>query len=425
MHNESEKLSIFARRKPDESDNYYLPMQRLKIISDDKIPFLKGVMEPYVDIIYLSGAKTTADDVKDADAIFTRTRTKCNESLLKGSNVKLIATATIGYDHIDTDYCDAAGIRWVNAPGCNSWSVHQYITTAIATLAVKRNLKLSELTLGVIGVGNVGSKVARAAEALGMCVLLNDPPRADKEGPDAFTDLDTLLSESDIVTCHTPLTKPSQISPLSLGERSGERLSFSSYPTHHLASDDFFAKMKNGAVFINSSRGPVVDTEALKLAIKTKLSAYILDVWEGEPVLDSSLLEGAFIGTPHIAGYSSDGKANGTAACVHEFCSFFGLDILKDWYPESIPPPPFPTTFSIDGAGKSDEQIIYEAVTHTYPILEDSSRLKNSPSTFEEQRGGYWIRREFKNFTLTLENVNPTVSDTLKNIGFKIISENI
>ena len=381
-------------------------MKRLKIIADDKIPFLKGVMEPYVDITYLSGAKTSADDVKNADAIFTRTRTKCNESLLKSSSVKLIATATIGFDHIDTNYCDNAGIHWINAPGCNSWSVHQYITTAIATLAFQRKLKLKELTIGVIGVGNVGSKVARAAEALGMRILLNDPPRADKEGPEAFTDLDTLLSESDIVTCHTPLTKLL-------------------YPTYHLASDVFFSKMKDGAVFINSSRGPVTDTEALKRAIKTKLSAYILDVWEGEPVLDASLLEGAFIGTPHIAGYSSDGKANGTAACVHEFCSFFGLDILKDWYPESIPPPPVPTTFVIDGTGKSDEQIIYEAVTHTYPILEDSTRLKNSPETFEEQRGGYWIRREFKNFTLTLVNVNPTISESLKNIGFKIYPENI
>ena len=409
-------------------------MKRLKIIADDKIPFLKGVMEPYVDIVYLPGAKINAEDVKEADAIFTRTRTKCNESLLKDSSVKLIATATIGYDHIDTSYCDSTGIRWVNAPGCNSWSVQQYITTAIVTLAYKRNLKLKDLTIGVIGVGNVGSKVARAAEALGMRVLLNDPPRADKEGHEAFTDLDALLSESDIVTCHTPLTKPlsqgegqgeKRSFTLSLGEGLGERLPSPFYPTYHLASHDFFNKMKDGAIFINSSRGPVTDTEALKRAAKTKLSAYILDVWEGEPNLDASLLEGSFIGTPHIAGYSSDGKANGTAACVHEFCKFFGLDILKNWYPESIPPPPVPTSFTIDAEGKSDEQIIYEAITHTYPILEDSARLKNSPATFEEQRGGYWIRREFKNFTLTLENANPGVLESLNNIGFIINSGNI
>ncbi len=380
-------------------------MQRLKIIADDKIPFLKGVMEPYTDIIYLPGAKISAEDVKDADAIFTRTRTKCDESLLKNSQVKLIATATIGYDHIDTDYCDTAGIHWVNAPGCNSWSVQQYITTAIVSLAYQRGLRLPELTLGVIGVGNVGSKVARAAEALGMRVLLNDPPRADQEGTEAFTPLDKLLAESDMVTCHTPLTKEAP------------------YPTYHLASNEFLNRMKNGVVFINTSRGPVTDSEALKFAVKTKLSDYILDVWESEPLPDASLLADAFIGTPHIAGYSSDGKANGTAACVHEFCSFFGLDILKDWYPESIPPPPMPTMFSIDGTGKSNEQIIYEAVTHTYPIREDSERLKKSPETFEEQRGGYWIRREFKNFTIKPKNIDIAVLKSLKGIGFKIDSD--
>ena len=381
-------------------------MKRLKIIADDKIPFLKGVMEPYADIIYLPGAKTTAGDVRDADAIFTRTRTKCNEALLKGSRVRLIATATIGFDHIDTAYCETAGIRWVNAPGCNSWSVQQYITAAIATLAYQRKFSLSGLTIGVIGVGNVGSKVAKAAEALGMRVLLNDPPRADREGAGMFVSLDALLSESDIVTCHTPLTKEGP------------------YPTYHLASDLFFSKMKEKAVFINTSRGPVTDTGALKQAIKkNKLSDYILDVWEGEPDPDPDLLNGAFIGTPHIAGYSSDGKANGTAACVREFCRFFGIDALKDWYPESVPQPPMPTTFTIDGEGKSDVQIIYEAITHTYPIREDSDRLRQTPSAFETLRGGYWIRREFKNFTIRPENVNQNISESLKNIGFNI--ENI
>ena len=383
-----------------------MPMQRLKIIADDKIPFLKGVMESYADIIYLPGAKISAEYVKDADAIFTRTRTECNESLLKGSSVKLIATATIGYDHIDTEYCNAAGIRWINAPGCNSWSVHQYITAAIVSLVYKRGLRLSELTLGVIGVGNVGSKVAQAAKALGMRVLLNDPPRADKEGSEAFVSLEQLLTGSDIVTCHTPLTKAS----LPLGDRT--------YPTYHLASDGFFEKMKDGAVFINSSRGSVVDTKALKRVAKTKLSDYILDVWEGEPVLDSSLLDGAFIGTPHIAGYSSDGKANGTAACIREFCSFFELDILKGWYPESIPQPPMDTVFVLDGAGKSDEQIIYEAVTHTYPIWEDSDCLKRSPETFEGQREGYWIRREFKAFIVRYKNVSDNILVSLRKLGF-------
>lgn len=378
-------------------------MKRLKIIADDKIPFLKGIMEPYVDIVYLPGAKITADDVKDADAIFTRTRTKCNEALLKGSSVKLIATATIGYDHIDTDYCDAAGIKWVNAPGCNSWSVQQYITAVIVMLAKEKSLTLSDMTLGIIGVGNVGSKVAYTAEALGMRVLQNDPPRAEREGSDAFTSLDQLLAESDIVTCHTPLTKEGP------------------YPTWHLSSTDFFNRMKPGAVYINSARGPVTDSAALKQAAETRLSEFVLDVWEGEPAIDPVLLEKAFISTPHIAGYSSDGKANGTAVCVHEFCNFFGLDVLNDWYPESIPPPPMETTFTIDGTGKSAEQVFYEAVIHTYPIREDSDRLKQSPETFEEQRGGYWIRREFKNFTIIPVNIEQRIISVLKKIGFKIM----
>ena len=378
-------------------------MKRLKIIADDKIPFLKGVLEPFTDIFYLPGAKITAQDVNDADAIFMRTRTKCNEALLKNSRVKLIATATIGYDHIDTAYCDTAGIHWINAPGCNSGSVQQYITAMIVTLACHRNLRLSELTIGIIGVGNVGSKVALVAHALGMRVLLNDPPRADREGSEAFTSLEQLLAESDIVTCHTPLTKEAP------------------YPTYHLASDDFFNRMKNGAFFINTARGPVTDTQSLVRAANTKLSGYILDVWEGEPHLDATLLANSIIGTPHIAGYSADGKANGTAACIHAFCDHFGLEVLKDWYPSSIPSPPMPVIFSIEGVRKSFEQIIYEAVTHTYPIWEDSARLKTTPDTFEDQRGNYWIRREFHNFTIQPANINEEVLEALKNIGFNLI----
>ena len=377
-------------------------MKRLKIIADDKIPFLKGVLEPYSDVVYLPGAKITANDVRSADAIFTRTRTKCDESLLSKSSVKLIATATIGYDHIDTAYCDAAGIRWVNAPGCNSGSVQQYITAAIATLVYQRRLKLPELTLGIIGVGHVGSKVAQLGHSLGMRVLLNDPPRADQEGPEAFMSLVQLLPACDIITFHTPLTKEAP------------------YPTYHLASDHFFDRMKNGAIFINTSRGPVTDSKALQRATKTKLSEFVLDVWENEPLLDATLLASAFIGTPHIAGYSSDGKANGTAACVHEFCDFFGLDALKKWYPKSIPPPPMPTIFSLDGTVKSNEQILYEAVTHTYPIREDSDRLKKSPETFEEQRGKYQVRREFHHFTIQPKNIHPGIMASLKNIGFNI-----
>ncbi|MDR0797094.1 MAG: 4-phosphoerythronate dehydrogenase [Tannerella sp.] len=387
----------------------------MKIVADDKIPFLKGVLDPYVDVVYLPGGKITAADVVDADAVFTRTRTHCDEKLLHHGKVQLIVTATIGYDHIDTDYCEANGIRWVNAPGCNSSSVQQYITTALLVLAQEQNRNLQDMILGVIGVGNVGSKVAKAGAALGMCVLMNDPPRAEKEGGEQFTSLDRLLAHSDIVTCHTPLTTEG------------------SYPTYHLSSYDFFERMKQGAVYMNTSRGAVTDTEALKQAAQyptvvagatrkhPKLSAYILDVWENEPHLDLELLENALIGTPHIAGYSSDGKANGTAVCVREFCRFFGvLDAMQDWHPDAIPAPPMPTDIWIDCTGKTEQQVLYEAVTHTYPIWEDSLRLKQIPTDFEKQRGDYRIRREFDHFTIQLKHPQENIADRLGLLGFKI-----
>jgi erythronate-4-phosphate dehydrogenase len=378
-------------------------MKRLKIIADDKIPFLRGVLEPYADVVYLPGASIAPSDVKAADAVFTRTRTHCNAALLRGSSVKLVATATIGYDHIDTDWCEANGIRWINAPGCNSSSVQQYITAALVTLARKRNLRMRETTLGVVGVGNVGRKVAAAGRAMGMNVLLNDPPRADIEGWEAFTPLDKLLAQSDIVTCHTPLTDGGP------------------YPTRHLSSDAFFEQMKPGAVYINSSRGAVTDSAALKRVLP-KLSAYILDVWEGEPHPDPFLLENAFIGTPHIAGYSADGKANGTAACIRALCEFFHTGFRTDWYPENLPLPPVPTVFSLDCSGMTDEQVLYEAVTHTYPIEDDSRRLKQSPEQFEELRGNYWIRREFGCYTLRLKGAdeNAKVVNGLRALGWTV-----
>ena len=269
-------------------------------------------------------------------------------------------------------------------------------------LAHERGLRLADTTIGVIGVGNVGRKVAAAAEALGMRVLLNDPPRAEREGDAAFTPLEQLLKESDIVTCHTPLTREG------------------AYPTYHLASDDFFGQMKDGAVFINSSRGAVADSVALKKASAQKLSAFILDTWENEPAIDLELLRDAYLGTPHIAGYSSDGKANGTAACVHEFCRFFGLDVLRDWYPADIPPPPMTTTLAIDGTCKTAEAIFHEAVTHTYPIVQDSERLKQSPAMFEKLRGDYWIRRECKNFRLHLTHVAEETRNGLEGLGFTV-----
>jgi erythronate-4-phosphate dehydrogenase len=268
--------------------------------------------------------------------------------------------------------------------------------------AKETNRNLEDMTLGVIGVGNVGSKVVEAGKALGMCVLLNDPPRAEKEGFEQFTSLDKVLEQSDIITCHTPLTQEG------------------AYPTYHLSSTDFFDRMKDGSVYINTARGAVTDSQALKQAAQSKLSAFILDVWESEPGLDLWLLENAWIGTPHIAGYSADGKANGTAVCAREFCDFFGLDVFPDWYAEAIPNPPMSTVISIDCFGKTPQQIYYESVTQAYPIWEDSRRLKQKSAEFEQQRGDSWMRREFNNFTIHLKHPTEKIVSGLEGLGFNL-----
>ena len=374
----------------------------MKIVCDNKIPFLRGALEPYAEVVYLPGAQTTPEVVRDADAIITRTRTICNEALLKGSSVKVIATATIGFDHIDTAWCEANGIAWSNAPGCNSWSVKQYICSVLAVLAQRYGLRLDTLTLGVVGVGNVGSKVADAGRALGMRVRFNDPPRARAEGPEAFTDLDTVIAGSDIVTVHVPLT------------RGGADA------TWHLFDAGRLARMRPSQILINSSRGPVVDNAALKdTLLKGGLKAAVLDVWEGEPDLDPELVGLLDIATPHIAGYSADGKANGTTMSVRYLARQLGLP-LADWTASGVPAPEQPLRFTIDAAGKSAQDVLTEAILYTYDVRRDSDALRGALGAFERLRGDYMIRREPSAFTLTLVNGDAALAARLGTIGFKV-----
>ncbi len=374
-------------------------MAKLKIVADHKIPFLRGVLEPYADVIYVPGKDISRELIRDADALVIRTRTVCNESLLMGSKVRFIATATIGYDHIDTAWCERNDIQWANAPGCNSSSVMQYIASALVTLKLLQKEDIEGKVLGVIGVGHVGSKVAMLGKILGMHVLLNDPPRARKEGMDGFTSLDDLLKNSDIVTLHVPLEKHGPDA------------------TWHMADAAFFEKVKKGAWFINSSRGAVTDNKALLGAInKNKLRATVLDVWEGEPVIDHELLSRVTIATPHIAGYSADGKAAGTAMAVQSLARFFSLP-LTSWYPETMPPPAHPV---IDLQGVPVKEQLAVAILHTYSILEDNDRLRLSPETFEVQRENYPVRREFPAYTVKNYMPDREHEDKFRKLGFLI-----
>lgn len=347
----------------------------LKIVADDKIPFLQGALEHVAQVVYLPGNKISRDHLNDADALIVRTRTKCDETLLKGTPVKMIASATIGFDHIDTNYCEASGIRWVNAPGCNSGSVNQYISSALAEIICAGKKSFGDIVLGIIGVGNVGSKVASLAKTLGMKTLLNDPPRERNEGTCAFADLETLVSQSDIISLHVPLSNAGIDK------------------TFHFADDNFFSGMKPAAWFINTSRGEVVQTRALINALESShLSGAVIDVWEDEPKINHKLLKLAHIATPHIAGYSADGKANGTAMAVQAISGFFGLG-MDAWRPQNIPQA-LKYRMELNCRAKSKVDIFYELSNFAYNIRIDSENLKSSPETFEKQRENYPIRRE-------------------------------
>lgn len=370
-------------------------MKKIRIVADDKIPFLaESPLARLTELIRLPGGAISRDDLRKADALITRTRTKCNAALLDGTAVRLIATATIGYDHIDTAYCAAHNILWRNAPGCNAASVAQYIASLLLIHEETKNDPLAGKTIGIVGVGNVGTRVAKVAETLGMRVLLNDPPRERKEGSSAFVSLEQIQEEADFITFHVPLLRDG------------------SDRTFHLAGAPFFAALKRTPFLINSSRGEVTDNEALKTALRTGvIRGAALDVWEHEPGIDLELMNLLEFATPHIAGYSADGKANGTAASVRTVTEFFGLEDALGWYPE-VPVP---------AAALLRVHSLAEAAACAYDIRQDDARLRQSPETFEKQRGNYPLRREFPAFTI--DRASPLSEDqfeTLRKLGFQI-----
>ena len=347
----------------------------MKIVIDNKIPYISGAIKSITnDVVYIDGKEFTSEIVKDADALIIRTRTYCDKSLLEGSNVKFIATATIGFDHIDTQYCKEAGITWTNCPGCNADAVAQYIEAVLLILKLTEGKNINELTMGVVGIGNVGKRIVKVAQKLGLRVLQNDPPRQEAEGLNDFVSLQTIAEECDVITFHTPLNKDGQ------------------YKTYHIADDSFFESLKKKPYIINTSRGEVIDTEAILSAFeKQQIEQAIIDVWEFEPDIDLTLLDKAIIGTPHIAGYSADGKANATRMSLDALCRFFNI---KADYTVEPPTPPFPVihAHSLD-----------QGILDIYDPRTDSKNLKTAPQKFEELRGNYPFRREQKAYTIVVE----------------------
>lgn len=342
----------------------------MKIVIDDKIPYIRGVFEPYAETVYLPGKTISRRDVADADALLVRTRTRCDAALLDGSSVRLVATATIGTDHIDRSWCAANGIETVSAPGCNAGGVLQWVAAVLARTVAVRKARPAELTLGVVGIGHVGSLVERYAAAWGFGVLCSDPPREEAEGlgrREGYVPLGELAARSDIVTFHVPML------------RTGP------HPTVGLGGTEFFAALKNGATVLNSSRGGIVDERLLLRHVAEGRCTCCIDTWENEPAINSRLLAAASLATPHIAGYSEQGKANASAAVVAAVAEHFGLP-LAHWYPRQVQP-------------VTRRPLSWEAlcatITDRFAIEDQSEALKAAPERFEDFREHYAFRQEY------------------------------
>ncbi len=323
------------------------------------------------------------DVVKDADILIVRSETRVNEALLRDSKVRFVGTVTIGTDHVDTGYLASRGIGFASAPGSNANSVCEYIVSALLVMARRHGEFLRGRSIGIVGVGHIGTRVARAARSLGMTVLLNDPPRQRAEGGD-FVPLDALM-DCDVVTLHVPLTK------------SGED------KTVHLFDRERLSRLKPGAVLINSCRGGVVDNSALLEAIaRGRPGGAVLDVWEGEPAINLELLKAADIGTPHIAGYSYDGKTNAVSMVYDAACRALGREPAWKRSGVMLPAPPAPEIV-LNSAGPSAEDQIRQAVSACYTIEDDDSALRavervrpeDRARYFQSLRATYRVRREF------------------------------
>lgn len=370
--------------------------RKMRIIADNTIPYLQGIAEPVADVIYLDSKSFTPERVKEADVLIVRSIDKCTPALLEGSQVKLITTATIGFDHIDTRYCEQNGIVWKNAPGCNAASVAQYVLANLVTLSLRTGSPLRGKTIGIVGVGHVGRIVESHCQAMGMRVLRNDPPRAAVEGAEGFVSLEQIAEEADVITLHVPFTKEG------------------AYPTYHLADARFLQQLAKQPWLFNSCRGTVHDTEALLAAKRSgKVSELVLDCWENEPTISRELLAMTTLATPHIAGFSADGKANGTRACLQAIEQFFGVHFER--LPQVQPPAPQDPLIDLN---QWMTNRIEQAILHTFSSERVDQTLRADPAGFEWQRNHYAHPREFSAYQVL--HATAEEAKCLRQLGFRL-----
>jgi erythronate-4-phosphate dehydrogenase len=380
----------------------------MKIVADANIPFVRECFSSVGEVEVLSGRDITPRVVANADALLVRSITPVNEGLLAGSTVQFVGTATIGFDHVDLGYLERNHIGFASAPGSNANSAAEYILAALLEVGRRHRIQLEGKSIGVIGVGNVGSRVARKCEALGLHVLRNDPPLQRRTRDPQYVPLEALY-DCDFLTIHTPLTH--------------EGID----KTFHLAEAGFFSSWKRGAVFLNASRGAVTDSQALKAAIRAgRLQAVVLDVWENEPDIDTELLERVDLGTPHIAGYSYDGKVAGMIMIYNALCAHFHLRPARA-IQHFLPQPDVPR-MEIETSDLGDEELLARAAERIYSIQRDDENLRqiaHQPPDkrgrfFDDLRKHYPVRREFQNTTVVLDGTKKGLTRKLAGLGFQV-----
>ena len=377
----------------------------MKIIADENIPCVQQAFASLGEVSLLPGRELQAGQVHDADILLVRSVTRVDASLLKGSSVRFVGSATIGFDHVDRDYLQQQGIGFATAPGSNATSAAEYVVSALMVLSEQQGFELTGKTVGIIGCGNVGSRVRRKLSALGMQCRVNDPPLQAGGGHDDFIALDEVL-QADIVTLHVPLTKHGQ------------------HPTYHLFNETVLECLQPGAIFINTSRGAVADNQALEalLASRDDLSV-VLDVWEGEPSISTSLLRQVDLGTPHIAGYSYDGKLRGTDMIYRAACEYFALPVSWQVADE------LPQVATIDMRSREAGNALVNAmVLGAYDVRQDDARLRATlslsaaerASAFDRLRKDYPVRREFTESTVLLDEPAGAAGKLLSGLGFAV-----
>ncbi|MCE9614520.1 MAG: 4-phosphoerythronate dehydrogenase [Lentisphaerae bacterium] len=384
----------------------------MNIVCATNMPFAQEAFATLGSVTVKDGRTLTRADVQDAELLAVRSTTKVNRALLDGTRVRFVGTATIGTDHLDIPYLETHGIPWCYAPGCNANSVAEYVATALLVLAQRHGFTLAGKTLAIIGVGNVGSRVLQKAQALGLRVLLNDPPRerqAPSSPPLSFSPLAEVLAAADIVTLHVPLTKGGPDA------------------THQMVNDAFFAQLKRGAIFINSARGPVVETDALRRALDAgTVSHAIIDTWEGEPAYRHDLLPRVDLATPHIAGYSYDGRVNGTVMVYREACRVLG--VAPGWSPAALLPPPPVPLIELDAAGRPAEAVLHDLCQRVYDIGADDHRMRPTAladktlraMAFDHLRKHYPDRREFPHTRVVLHGAGEALRASVRGLGFAV-----